>query len=851
MKMLLPLLLLVLVSQHALAQVVEVYEGQTSVLLPCKYSGFIPEDSPTVLWTRSDLNPKSVHLQREKTVDLKGQNQHYRNRTSMRPDALDTLDFSLTLRNPQMTDSSIYTCSIGNEREELKLTDIQLHVKDQQVEVKVEEGSDSVTLPCNTTPDLPEDTTVKWTHFDQELTVVQVYSNKSDHLKQLDNLYCGRAKMNEDLLRTGDLSLTLKYPTKRDSGGYICIISRDKDILRQKVVLQVKDTLPSWAKALVGALVLFSLALVVFGGLLFKFWHKFMSVIPVKVEVEEGVESVTLPFKTTQNLSGEIQVIWERYKPFQKAYKFENKTNQVKEQHEVFKGRTVMNENFLETGDLSLTLKQPTKTDSGKYKCLVWREGTFIRMKTVKLKVKDCQVQFKQGEGSVTLPFKTKQKLSGEIQVIWEHNEPFQKAHVFTNCPKQYKEQHEFYRDRTVMNKDLLETGDLSLTLKQPTDGDSGEYKCFVWRKENFIRMKTVKLKVKVCQVEVEEGEGSVTLPFKTTENLLGEIQVIWERNEPFQKAHVFTNNTNQVKEQHEVFKGRTVMNENFLVTGDLSLTLKQPTKTDSGEYKCLVWREGTLIRKKTVLLKVKVCQVEVEEGEGSVTLPFKTTENLLGEIQVIWERNEPFQKAHVFTNNTNQVKEQHEVFKGRTVMNENFLVTGDLSLTLQQPTKIDSGKYKCLVWREGTLIRKKPVLLKVKDCEVEVGEEVESVQLPFKTTENLSEGIQVIWERYEPFQKAYMFKNNTNPVEEQHEDYRLRTVMNEDPLNSGDLSLTMKKPTKRDRGEYKCLVWREGNLIRKKPVLLKVKDCQVQFEQGAESVQLALITTQSLPENA
>uniref|UniRef100_A0A668RET4 Ig-like domain-containing protein n=1 Tax=Oreochromis aureus TaxID=47969 RepID=A0A668RET4_OREAU len=99
-------------------------------------------------------------------------------------------------------------------------------------------GSESVILPCQIKPDLPEDTTVEWTRADQEL--VHVYSNRSDDLTKQDRLYRDRTKMNEDLLRTGDLSLTLKYPTERDSGGYICTIYRDKDILRQKVVLQVK-----------------------------------------------------------------------------------------------------------------------------------------------------------------------------------------------------------------------------------------------------------------------------------------------------------------------------------------------------------------------------------------------------------------------------------------------------------------------------------------------------------------------------------------------------------------------------------------------------------------------------------
>ncbi|CAI5682847.1 unnamed protein product [Oreochromis niloticus] len=393
--MLLPLLLLVLVSQHALSTVVEVYEGETSVLLPFKYSGFIPEDNPTVLWTRSDLNPKSVHLRREETDDLKGQNQRYRGRTSMRPDALDTLDFSLTLRNPQMTDSGNYTCSIGNEREERKLNDIQLHVKgkkpntcdhkDQQVEVEVVEGSESVILPCKTTPDLPEDTIVEWTRFDQEIMMVHEYSNGTDQLKHQDNLYCGRTKMNEDLLRTGDLSLTLKYPTERDSGGYICTIYRDKDILRQKVVLQVK--------------------------------------VP-QVEVDSGAECVQLPFNTTLHLPEDAKVEWKD-KDNRKVHVYENGSDQPEEQHQVYRDRTKMNEDLLKTGDLSLTLKYPTDGDNYTYTCTVYsREGNILLKKQVELKVRVCQVEVEEGAESVQLPFKTTQNLPEDAEVEWVRYEP-------------------------------------------------------------------------------------------------------------------------------------------------------------------------------------------------------------------------------------------------------------------------------------------------------------------------------------------------------------------------------------------------------------------------------------------
>ncbi|CAI5670023.1 unnamed protein product [Oreochromis niloticus] len=200
--MLLLLLLLTSVSQHALAVVVEVYEGETSVLLPYVYKGSIPEDNPTVMWTRSDLNPKSVHLQGKGGDDLKGQNQRYSGRTSMSRYALNTKDFSLTLRKPKLTDSSIYTCSISAGGEEQRLSDIQLQVKDHHVEVKVEEGSESVTLPCKTTPDLPENTRVEWTRSDHELLIVQEYSNKGGKLMKQDKFYRDRTEMNEDLLKT-------------------------------------------------------------------------------------------------------------------------------------------------------------------------------------------------------------------------------------------------------------------------------------------------------------------------------------------------------------------------------------------------------------------------------------------------------------------------------------------------------------------------------------------------------------------------------------------------------------------------------------------------------------------------
>ncbi|MEQ2230316.1 hypothetical protein ILYODFUR_028003, partial [Ilyodon furcidens] len=250
---------------------VEMFEGHQFILLPCEFHTFDMDD-PTVVWSRSNLSPSTVHQRQQEGDDLKDQSQLYRGRTSMKTEALETGDLSLNLTNLQLSDSGTYTCTVRDFRGEQRVADVELLVKERfpswakallvllvlvlivaagllyhfrhyfmsEYKVEVDSGVESVLLPCRTIVHLPGDAKVEWRDSDGDK--VHVYENSSDQPEEQNQFYRTRTKMNKDLLRTGDLSLTLIHPTNIDSNIYTCSVSSRKGniLMKKQVDLQVK-----------------------------------------------------------------------------------------------------------------------------------------------------------------------------------------------------------------------------------------------------------------------------------------------------------------------------------------------------------------------------------------------------------------------------------------------------------------------------------------------------------------------------------------------------------------------------------------------------------------------------------
>ncbi|KAM4725681.1 uncharacterized protein FYW61_013807 [Anableps anableps] len=700
------------VSQNARGGVVEVNEGVGSVLLPCQYSNTLPEVNPSVLWSRNDLYPKVIHLRREQGDDHKDQNQHYRGRTSMNPDALDTGDFVLTLRKPHLADSGNYTCSISDGRAEVKLTQVELKVKDDLIEVEVNEKVESVVLPCKTKADLKENTVVKWIRSDPDFRLVHVFSNTSERNTKQDDLYCDRTEMNADLLRTGDLSLTLKFPTDRDSGSYICTVYTDEDILRQTVVLHhvTEEPSPTWTIGLLTFVAL--LLVVVVGGCSLYYW--FYPKTVHQVEVESGAESVQLPCWFPFHLLQDVRVEWTDSHGI-KLYVHPKGLDSSNDQDKAYRCRTEMNKDLQKFGVLSLTLRYPSYRDRNTYACTVYnRKGKVLMKKKVMLNVKVDQVEVDSGAESIKLPFKTSVDLPEDAKVEWRDKNNWT-VHVFHNGSHQHHQQNWYYKGRTEMMNNPLKDKDLSLTVKHLTESDVNT--CTVYDKdEKILLRKEVVLRVKVPEVEVEPGVESVQLPFQTNQTLnCEEIEVEW-MNSKDRKVHNYRHGSDQHEDQFYSYRCRTELNKDLLKTGDFSLTLKYPTDWDNDIYTCKVYgTEGTILVKKRVELHVKEHQVELQDNE--VQLPFKTTPELLKDCRVEWLQVEPKHRTvHVWENGSNQPEEQQQSFRNRTKMKEDLLETGDLTLTLENPTDDDSGKYKCIIFgKQGRILQEKTVEVQMK----------------------------------------------------------------------------------------------------------------------------------------
>ncbi|XP_016520758.1 uncharacterized protein LOC103129621 [Poecilia formosa] len=594
----------------------------------------------------------------------------------------------------------------------------------------------------------------------------------------------------------------------------------------------------------------------------------------LQVEVFEGAESVQLPCRVEPSESDGSTAVWDQDDlRIPTVHVRQPDGDYLKDQNQCYRGRTAMMEDALQTGDLSLTLRKPTFTDSGTFTCTVRRLGEELHQEAVELQVKEAPapvwlwvlvvpvvlvvlvivaavlyyrfkkkltavlpsetVEIREGVKSVLLPVKTQKRLHN-VRVEWSRSDQRNiMIHVFENG--QTEQQEDVYHGRTKMKADLQQTGDLSLTLRTPQLTDSGVYDCVVFRGGEKLLQKAVTLRVKESlmeEVEVADRAAFVLLPFKTAADLPAGSTVVWSRADKHGSVHEYQSGQNQSGRQNQEYLNRTEMNPDALRTGDLTLTLNCPRLGDSGVFICTVYsdEDEKIQKQKVLMLTVKVHQVEkvsLVEGSRSAVLPFKFPPPLLAEASAVdWRLSDRGNRLLCRHCRDQDSPAQDQAHEGH-MMNEDLMTTGNCSLTIRNVC-LTNGVYIGSVWdQHGRILRQKVVVLILRGLQLEIVKVTDgdpSVSLPFKIPAPLDEDVRVEWTRPDSRQTEIItFRNGEIHSPKQILGYHGRTEMDKDLLASGDLSLVLRRPRPKDNGLYKCCVYSREQIQQTKMVTLSV----------------------------
>ncbi|XP_039654144.1 muscle M-line assembly protein unc-89-like [Perca fluviatilis] len=435
-------------------------------------------------------------------------------------------------------------------------------------------------------------------------------------------------------------------------------------------------------------------------------------------------------------------------------------------------------------------------------------------------------------EGSdVTLPcsLSTKENLR-LTQFIWIKTDDdqvflYDNGHLYSD---ERPGQSEQFKDRVSHFPDELEQGNASITIRNTTRADSGDYSCIIQSIQKH-QIFYIKLVVGPKLITVEEG-SDVTLPCSlSTKEDIQSTRFIWEKvSQTTDDDQVFLYDKGDLYSdkrpgQSEQFKGRVSHFPDKLEQGNVSIIIRNTTTADSGEYRCIV-QSLQKPQEFYIGLVVEPKVIKVEHGDD-VTLPCSLWPKDIQSTWFEWEKcDDDDQKVFLYDYGdlySDERPGQSEKFKGRVSHFPKELEQGNASITIRNMTWADSGVYRCL-YVDCQNTQQFYIGLVVVEPKVITVEEDGDVTLPCSliTKEDLR-STRFIWkkvsQRTDDVQMVFLYDNGDLYSDErpgQSEQFKGRVSHFPDKLEQGDASIIIRNTTRADSGEYECYV--SFNMTRK-----------------------------------
>ncbi|XP_026179934.1 butyrophilin subfamily 1 member A1-like [Mastacembelus armatus] len=201
------------------------------------------------------------------------------------------------------------------------------------------------------------------------------------------------------------------------------------------------------------------------------------------------------------------------------------------------------------------------------------------------------QIEAKPGE-DVTLQCRGS-KDDNVVMLRWVRPDLESRGYVFVFRDHMIDEeaQYEAFRGRVDLRDPEMKDGDFSVILKNVRISDTGSYECYVGTNGNKPKLvNNISLKVEYPDITAEPGD-TVTLPCRAPSS--SEIRTVeWTRPD-LDPDYVFLyrNGRSDPDNQHPSFKERVELKDSQMKDGDVSVTLKDVTFTDTGTYECRVFQ--------------------------------------------------------------------------------------------------------------------------------------------------------------------------------------------------------------------------------------------------------------------
>uniref|UniRef100_A0A7N8XT60 Ig-like domain-containing protein n=1 Tax=Mastacembelus armatus TaxID=205130 RepID=A0A7N8XT60_9TELE len=266
--------------------------------------------------------------------------------------------------------------------------------------------------------------------------------------------------------------------------------------------------------------------------------------------------------------------------------------------------------------------------------------------------------------------------------------------------------QHEAFRGRVELRDPEMKDGDFSVILKNVRISDTGSYECYVGTNGN--KPKLINNIISSWLIQIQSLLSRLTQFSRDQCPLSDKILALQWTRPDLDPDYVFVYRDGRFDRinQHPSFKERVELKDSQMKDGDVSVTLKNVTFTDTGTYECRYYPttvNKNVSQRAVVLIPASVSfcgpdpeQIEAKPGED-VTLQCRGSKDD-NVVMLRWVRPDLESRGYVFVFRDHMIDEeaQYEAFRGRVDLRDPEMKDGDFSVILKNVRISDTGSYEC-----------------------------------------------------------------------------------------------------------------------------------------------------------